>query len=582
MTTIYDYIKNQISAYQKPIDLTEGWHWPMKDHLEHSFLLKNSQFIQHNENRTLRPKRNIILAMLNLQYRLEGFDIKDADIYVDDVDESYKSFLVKKFHGKWVLENFIDTAIDESVESYADYGGTLVRKSDTARPEVMDLRTIAFCNQTNILAYPFGINHVLSASELRDKTKWGDGNYGATMDVETLIKLAKREEKDEIEVFEVHGTLPVEWLSDSPSYVEETKKDVQQVQIVAYYKDENNQEQGVTLFKHKEPKLPFKFLARDEIKGRALGRGGVEELMEPQAWTDWNEIKVAEMLEAVSKNIIVTDDPTLAAKHPSGMKDMEQLELLEIQQGSSATILNNTARNLPAFNDAIVRWDELSQRINSSESLLGENPSSGTPFKLYEAQQIQGKGIHEYRKGKIATFWEEIYRDWIIPYIQKEIAQGSTFLSELSSDEMQSISEQVMENYANRKRTEEVLNGEMPTDKEFLRQEAQTQFMKGGNKKFIEILKDEIKKPISVMMNIAGKQKNLALLTDKLVNVMRQYISTPQIRQDPSMTKLLNTILESSGLSPIMFNPTPQPQQMQQPQQPQQGIQPMQALAQPQ
>ena len=93
----------------------------------------------------------------------------------------------------------------------------------------------------------------------------------------------------------------------------------------------------------------------------------------------------------------------------------------------------------------------------------------------------------------------------------------------------------------------------------------QANITKGGNKKFLKILKDEMKDiSLSVMTNIAGKQKNLALLTDKLVNVLRQYIATPQIRQDPEMTKILNTILESSGLSPIMFSPSQQPQQQQQ------------------
>ena len=51
------------------------------------------------------------------------------------------------------------------------------------------------------------------------------------------------------------------------------------------------------------------------------------------------------------------------------------------------------------------------------------------------------------------------------------------------------------------------------------------------------------------------------MLTDKLVNVLRQYIATPQIRQDPEMAKLLNVILESSGLSPIMFGSSAAPPQ---------------------
>jgi hypothetical protein len=56
---------------------------------------------------------------------------------------------------------------------------------------------------------------------------------------------------------------------------------------------------------------------------------------------------------------------------------------------------------------------------------------------------------------------------------------------------------------------------------------------------------------LSVSMNIAGKQRNLALLTDKLVNYVRQLIATPQIAQDPGMMNHVNEILEYSGLSPI-------------------------------
>ncbi len=86
------------------------------------------------------------------------------------------------------------------------------------------------------------------------------------------------------------------------------------------------------------------------------------------------------------------------------------------------------------------------------------------------------------------------------------------------------------------------------------------------------------------MTNIAGSQKNLALLTDKMVNVVRQYLASPQIRQDPEMAKLLNIILESSGLSPIMFGPAPMAQQpMQQAQQPatSQPLQKFSEVAQP-
>ena len=69
---------------------------------------------------------------------------------------------------------------------------------------------------------------------------------------------------------------------------------------------------------------------------------------------------------------------------------------------------------------------------------------------------------------------------------------------------------------------------------------------------------DQIRRAaVSVMTNIAGKQKNLALITDKLTNVLRQVMSTPQILQDPEMVKIFNQIMESSGLQPINFRPAP-------------------------
>jgi hypothetical protein len=585
MYSIYDFIKEKETEYQKPIQLEDGWDWSMKDHLRRSFLYKNSQFEEENENRNLRPNKNIVLAIRNVENRTEGFDVKDINLYVDDPDESYKSFLVKKYHDKWALENAIDTAIDESVDSYGDYGGTLVRDTSESRPEIIDLRTLAFCNQRNILTYPFCIKHNYSPSQLREMTEWGLDSNGATIDIESFLTLCKDEE--EIFAYELHGTVPIEWL-DKKRQSEESKKDLQQIQIVAYYKKEDGNEQGVTLFRKREPKLPFKFLKRDDIKDRALGRGGVEELVEPQKWTNWNEIKITEMLEAASKMIGVHNDPTLAAKHPTGMKDMDNMEFIELQEGKELRILDTYPRNLAVFNDSLERWQVHAQQLGSaSEQLLGGDLNSGVPFKLYEAKNIDDKSMHRFRQGKIAVFWDEIYRDWIIPHISSEIANDHTFLAELSADEMQKVVEQVAINESNRIIVEKVLNGEdvTPEEQTSLMEKSKQGFLK-DNKKFIKILKKEITKPLSVMTNIAGKQKNLALLTDKIVGVLRQYLATPQIRQDPEMNKLLNVILESSGLSPIMFGASPMPPQAPQgapqaPQAPQgqQGLQMPQANA---
>ena len=566
---IYNYVESEEAGFQKPIFLEDNWSWSFKDHLRRSYLYKNSQFDRNNEDRELRPFKNIIRAVLNIAYRTEGFDVKDIELYVDNPDTYWKSFLVKKFHDRWALENSLDTFIDEVVESYVDYGGVLVKNVKGVKPEVVSLRSLAFCDQTDLLSGPFAIKHFFSPQQLREMADsgWGLDSNNATIDLETLIVLSEdKKEKDKqqgatdtpgnyIEVYEVHGTFPNSWVRG------ESDKFSQQIQIIAFYKNANDDSVGVTLFASKEPKLPFKFLSRDEVDGRALGFGGIEELFEAQVWTNYSQIQIMEMLELASKVLFKTSDP--AFKTRNRIYDTDNGEILTLQEGRDIAQLDTQPKNLAVFNDSLDRWEQHAQQIGAAgEPLLGETPSSGTPFKLFEAQLIEGKSLHQWRQGKIATFIEEIYREWVLPYLTREITKGSKFFTELNSDEFIKVVSEVGDNRAKKQRNEQVLNGELPDDLEQLRAEKMQEFAKRGNKVFIEILKDEFKdKSLGLFANIKGKQKNLALLTDKVVNVLRQFIATPQLRQDPDMVKLLNVILESSGMSPIMFGASPIPMQ---------------------
>ena len=543
---IYAFIKQEESAYGKPIQLEDGWNWSMKEHLRRSFLYKHSQFEEHNDDRDLRPFKNIVRPILNIQYRTEGFDVKDIELYVDDPEIYFKSFLVKKFHETWALENSLDTFIDELVESYVDYGGTLVRIGKEARPEVVDLRSLAFCDQVNLLASPFGIKHVLTPQELREMEEWGKPANGATISTEALIALTK--DKKNIDIYEIHGFLPRQWLDGKEG-------SVMQIQVCGFYKNQEKEDVGVTLFKHKQPKLPFKFLSRDKVFGRGLGFGGVEELFDSQVWTNYSEVQIAEMLQHASKVLYKTTDPSFRAKN--NLNDVSTGEVMTVMEGRDINQLDTSPRNLVVFTNALEQWERHAQQIGAAgEALLGESPSSGTPFKLQELVTMEAKGLHKYRQGKIAVFVDEIYREDILPHIAREIVKGKTFLSELSFDELQSVSDSVISKAEFDFQKEKILNGEeiLPEETERAKIQAGKQFSKGGNRKMIQILKDEFKNtPLKVRTNIAGKQKNLALLTDKIVNLLRQFISTPQIRQDPEMIKLLNVILESSGMSPMMF-----------------------------
>ena len=564
---IFDFIRQQENEYLKPVEIVDGYSWSMRDHIRRCFLYKNSQFEDKNEDRSMRPFKNIIRGILDVRYRTEGFDVKDIELYINDPGEYYKSFLIRKYHEKWALENGIDTFIDGMVESASDYGAALIKNIKGVRPEVVDLQTIAFCSQHNILSRPIGIKHYMSPDELRDMESAGWGTKGASITLDDLITLTKDEQgknNGDIEIYEVHGVLPEKWLEGT------SEKGVRQIQVVAYYRKENGDEQGVTLFKSKSPKELFKIIIPDPIFNRTLGWGGIEALFEPQMWTNFSEIQMMEMLASASKILFKSTDP--AFKTRNNLSGVSQMEVLTLQEGRDITQLDTAPRNLIVFESAVRKWQEQAQYIESSnEAVLGQPPTAGTPFKLFEAQQIEGKGTHLYRQGKYAVFMDVLYREWFLPHFAKEIVKDQKFLVELSADELQEVSASLVTYYTNEMLKESILNGELKTPEEIqaYKDEIKNQTLK-SNKKFVEILKNEMTDaPLKVKTNIAGKQKNLSLLTDKVVNVLRQFIATPEIRQDPAMLKLLNVILESSGLSPIIFGQYQPPQIPQQPQQPQ-------------
>src|SRR3990167_1061009 len=564
---IFGYITVQETADNLPIRMNDSWDWGMKDHILTTELYTNSQ-LKTGKN-DYKPVKNITRPILNLQHRTEDIELKDVQIYVDDAEKYHLSFLVKKYHDDvFVQENDLDTFFDELNVSRIDFGGGLSKKISSGR-EVVPLQSIVFCDQTDILSGPIGIKHFFSPDQLMNMAEkgWGNSDNGATISLEGLIELSREEkqrDKDEtitktpgryIEIYEVHGNLPKRFADHSDT----SGKYETRLFIVAFYQKKNSDEmQGVILYTAKENKSPFKLIKRDPVYGRALGFCGGEELFEPQVWVNYDMIRIQNMLDAAAVTILKSTDPAVAAKHPSGLKNLKNLEVIDIEEGKDLNQVDTFPRNMALFENSVARWEAHAQQMGAAnDSIMGQPPTAGTPFKLQELVTAESHGLHDYRRGQFAKHIEEIYRDDYIPEIQKRITQGARFLSELSLDELQYVTDALVTSEANKFFKEKVLKGEVfsSDEVEIYKEKIKTDFKKKGNKHFIEILKGEFKDtPLAVKVVVKGKSKDLAAKTEKLVNVFRQIISNPAVLQIPAIGKIFNDILESSGLNPADFS----------------------------
>lgn len=562
---IQSYITTEEATFRTTkIPITKSKDWNMAEHIERCKNAANGWYNSGNNDGT-RPYDDLITPIIDVAFRSEGFDVKDIVPFVDDEVNYYKSFFVKKFHPKWARENQLDTLIDTAVESSIIYD-LVIFKNINDKPEVVPLETLAFCDQTDVLSGPICIKHQYSIQDLLDmKGKWDNKKIDEAIIMARQSKPVKQaNDKDAktpgkyIEIYELHGMLPETWLDENGS----PEKYANQLQIVNLYAKEDGTKDKIILYKGKEKKLTevFDALKIDQVRshGRACGKSIVERLLEPQVWNNYSAIKIKKMLDNAI-NILQTDSDEIGGQKLNKLPDNT---IIKHEPGKPITRVDGSIQNMDKFM-AYQSDQKTSARMlgSTSEASLGMNPSSGTPFKLQDLIVQQGMGIHEYRQGKIATFFSDrLYKNWILKSLVSEINKGNKWLDDLTLEEMQYIAESIATKEANKQAVKLVLE-KNPEDEisqeeiESYREMVKQEWMKGGNKRFIEVLKDEFKDlPIDVFVNIAGKQKYLPQFVDKLTNIIRQIMANPvAFQQSPGLVELFNQLIEYSGLNPVDF-----------------------------
>lgn len=569
---VYSYIISEEATYKTlRVPVTTSKDWNMHEHIERCTNVANAWF-HGGKNDGNRPYSDIVTPIINVAFRSEGFDVKDIIPFVNDADEYHKSFLVKKYHPQWARKNELDTFIDEMVESSVIYDLVLVKNCNNVRPEVVPLQSIAFCDQTDILAGAICLKHEYSLDQMANFSgKWYADKVDEAITMSRSEKTVAQAGDQKVqtpgryvEVYELHGMFPETWLDPEG----DPNKFSPQLHIVTFYKSDDGKKHGICLFKGIEKTSIFKALVIKKVFGRAMGRSIVESLFEEQVWTNYDGIRIKELLDAAAIVLFHTDDDELGNQKLSKLKNNT---ILKLKEGKTLTRTDTTAPNITSFiNDKESRKANARTLGSASEAALGINPTSGTPFKLQDLITTEGQGIHEYRQGKIATFTsDQLYRDWILDYLVDDMDSGKKFSEELSLDELSEIAETITKNEIEKKIKRMILaSGKVPTNQErdAMRKTFKDDFMKKGFRRFFEVLQGELKDiPKDVYVNVAGKQRKMAQNADRITNIIREVLRNPVgFATVPGIGKAVNQLLEESGMNPIDYSqitnpPVPEP-----------------------
>ena len=79
-STISEFITSEESNYKtQEIEVSDNNQWNMSDHIRVSTSIKLGKFIKSSNDLELKQaKRNIVLPILRMRYRLEDIDVKNG------------------------------------------------------------------------------------------------------------------------------------------------------------------------------------------------------------------------------------------------------------------------------------------------------------------------------------------------------------------------------------------------------------------------------------------------------------------------------------------------------------------------
>ena len=550
-----------------------------------------------------KPFYNIVNYRVTLAKVATAIHVRDIQIVGDEPKDWVKAMFLQREAYEWMMDPEVNFSyfLNKATYTRPKYGGLLVKKTETESGklliEVVDWRLVV-TDQVDILTGVIIERHFMTPVEL-SKMGGAWNQQQVTAAIKAAAKLKQRKQRgyektifnsERIEVQEVHGEFPIAYLKDANADLtdgedtdeneEITEADNWNYSRQRYFISTVGNERFVFLAEE-EKENPYDYLAWEEMPGRALGKGVIEDCQEAQVWTNDSIISKKNALDLAGKVVLTTDDPNM----PENILTVDNGKMFNLQQGKSLNVLKLDPAALTEFDDQVNVW---AQQANFATSSFSANLGSGNSSARVSAAQTSflnqiANRPFESRQEEMSVWLSVIFDKWIIPYLIKQISSCHVLTSEFNDEELAIIDHSFGVTKANEKVINHVIKtGKVPSPDEYSGLITTEKSALYGGKRAIEFPEDYFDDiECSTTVNITDEQKDTTKMLASLSQILQDVSSTynPQtgkfmVLEDPVLAKIFGNIVELSGLdiSPTSLGidafakPTPPPPPAQNPQ----------------
>lgn len=512
-----------------------------------------------------KPFFNIVTSATNIWYRATDIDRKNIRIKATKEQDFVAAFLATIKLQEWMRKINFGVFLNDWGRSLARYGSSVVKfveKRGELHAEVVPWNrlitdTVDFANNPKIEKL------FLTPAQLRKNKSYDQdvvtGLLTAIEARETMDGQKKDNKNDYIEVYEIHGELPLSYLTGRE---EDCAEYVQQMHVVSYVKSKGKDTgyDDFSLLSGRERKDPYMITHLIREDGRAMGIGAVEHLFEAQWMVNHSAKAIKDQLDIASKLIFQTADPNYVGNNI--LSAVEVGDILIHEDNKPLTQLNNGSHDITSLQNFASQWQVLAKEITSTpDAISGNTMPSGTAYRQVAILNQESHSLFEMMTENKGLAIEDMMRKYVIPFLKTQLDSSEEISATLDSHNIKMLDKMFVKNEAirrhNAKVTFEALNDlpisglDIPTEE----QNIQNDLNMAGNQRFIKPSQISSKKwkdifadlEWDVEVEVTNEQSDKEAVMTTLTTVLQSIATNPGVLKDPNMKLLFNKILETAG-----------------------------------
>ena len=519
-----------------------------------------------------KPFFNIITAVVNVWYRATDLDRKNVRFKPRSRDQVLQAFIMSVLLQEWMRKSRFGMFLNEWGRTLAKYGSAVVkfveRKGELIATVIPWSRFIP--DPIDFDAVPRIEKFYMTPVQLRKQTAYDQEVVEKLIaSAQTTRKDLEGDQKDQrggfIEIYEVHGELPVALLKDEPEE-SDWKKDAQQMHVVSFVQEEGGEYSDFTLYRGREARDPYMITHLIPEDNRTLSIGAVEYLFDAQWMMNHTMKNMKDTLDLASRLIFQTADTNYAGRNV--LRAVEVGDIMIHADNRPMTQVNTAKPDVTALISFGTQWLNISRDISSTpEALRGETLPAGTPYSLGAYLGGQASSLFDIMTENKGQYVEEMARRFIIPHLKNKMDTKDEVLAVLDQHQITEIDalyvpKEAIKRY-NDQSKQMLMDGIVPSPYNPTQAEAEVrrQLSVMGNQRSFKpddldekTWRDRIDELDDVIVEVTNEESDKQAVLTTLATVFQTIAGNPNILRDPNGKMLFSAILTETGkISPVQI-----------------------------